>query len=196
MTDITDRMQNYRECVRHIWNTHFQVEAERCQDWDLRDDFCDAALILFRALVLQGLDVGETELLPDSRAEQQPLLFLRPVIETSSQVLINRTGASGYWDDPVTQLENGDCELRFIQFFDWWLLGFRDFAFYRVRIVASPRYPHLVGRDALVPVTSNVKVLHDTATSGGPGAGDDRADDRDVPADDGPLSGNPSGDSH
>jgi len=176
MTDITDRMQNYRECVRHIWNTHFQVEAERCQDWDLRDDFCDAALILFRALVLQGLDIGETELLPDYRAEQQPLLFLRLVIETSSQVLINRTGASGYWDDPVTQLEKGDCELRFVQFFDWWDLGFRDFAFYRVRIVASPRYPHLVGRDALVPVTSSVKIFCDTATLGGPGVRDERAD--------------------
>ena len=90
--------------------------------------------------------------------------------------MINRTGDSGYWDDPVTQLEKDDCELRFIQFFDWWDLGFRDFAFYRVRIVASPRYPHLVGRDALVPVTSSVKIFCDTATSGGPGARDERAD--------------------
>src|SRR5262249_32969803 len=102
-------------------------------DWDLRDEFCDAALILFRGLVLHGLDIAETELLPDYRADQEPLGFLRLVIETSSQALINRTGDSGYWDDPVTQLEKGDCDLRFIQFFDWSLLGFRDFAFYRVR---------------------------------------------------------------
>jgi hypothetical protein len=176
MTDITDRIQDYRECVRHIWNTHFRAEAERRDDWDLRDEFYDAALILFRALVLKGLDVAETELLPDYRADRQPLLFLRLVIDTSSQALINRTGDSGYWDDPVTQLEKGDCELRFVQFFDWWDLGFRDFAFYRVRIVASPRYPHLVGRDALVPVTSSVKVFYDIAVTNGAGARDDRAD--------------------
>jgi hypothetical protein len=193
MTDITDRMQNYRECVRHIWNTHFRTEAERRQDWDLRNDFCDAALILFRALVLDGFDVGETEGLADYRAEQQPLLFLRLVIETASQILINRTGQSGYWDDPVSRLEKDDCDLRFIQFFDWSVLGFRDFAFYRVRIVASPRYPHLVGRDALVPVTSTVKIFCDVAASRGPGARDDLADGRDVPDDDGPVSVDPSG---
>ena len=125
MMDITDRMQSYRECVRHIWNTHFRAEAEQSQDWDLRDDFCDAALMLFRALVLRGLDVGEVELLPDYRAEQQPLSFVQLTIVTSPQVLINRTGDSPYWDDPITQLEKGDCELRFIQFFDWANLEFR-----------------------------------------------------------------------
>ena len=82
MMDITDRMQSYRECVRHIWNTHFRAEAEQSQDWDLRDDFCDAALMLFRALVLRGLDVGEVELLPDYRAEQQPLSFVQLTILT------------------------------------------------------------------------------------------------------------------
>ena len=163
MADVTDRMQNYRECVRHIWNAHMRAEAEQFQDWDLRDEFCDAALILFRALVLRGFDVGEIELLPDYRAECRPLSFLRLIIETSSRALINRTGDSGYWDDPVTQLEKGDCELHFIQFFDWSVLGFRDFAFYRVRIVNSSRYPHLVGRDALLPVTDTVKILCDAA---------------------------------
>jgi len=153
-------------------------------------------LILFRALVLHGLDVDDSRLLADYRGDQKPLMFLRLEVEPRSQIMVNRTGTSGYWDDPVTAIERGDCDLRFIQFFDWWDLGFRDFAFYRVRIVASARYPHLVGRDALVPVTSSVKVFYDTATSGGPGARDDRADDRDVPADDGPVSGDPSGDSH
>jgi hypothetical protein len=192
MTDITERIQGYRECVRHIWNTHFRADAERRNDWDLRDEFCDAALILFRALVLHGLDVAETELLADYRAEQEPLAFLRLVIQTSSQALINRTGASGYWDDPVTQLEKGDCELRFIQFFDWWVLGFRDYAFYRVRIVASPRYPHLVGRDALVPVTSSVKIFCDIPASDTLGERDDRADDGNAPDGDDSVTVDPS----
>jgi hypothetical protein len=74
-----------------------------------------------------------------------------------------RTGSGTYWDDPVRCIEAGECDLRFIQFFDWWDLGFRDFAFYKVRIVGSSRYAHLVGRDALLPVTSSVKVFCEPA---------------------------------
>ena len=63
MNDVTPQMQSYRECVRHIWNSYFRTEAKARQDWDLRDRFCDAALILFRALVLHGLDVDDSQLL-------------------------------------------------------------------------------------------------------------------------------------
>ena len=181
MNDVTPQMLSYRECVRHVWNTHFRAEDEARQDWDLRDRFCDAALILFRALVLHGLDVDDSQLLADYRGDRQPLMFLRLEVDSRSTIMVNRTGTSGYWDDPVTAIERGDCDLRFIQFFDWWDLGFRDFAFYRVRIVASPRHPHLVGRDALVPVTSSVKIFCDIAASHGSGAGNDLGGSRDVP---------------
>jgi hypothetical protein len=87
----------------------------------------------------------------------------------------------------VADIEPGDCDLRFIQFFDWWDLGFRDFAFYRVRIVDSLRYPLLVGRDALVPVTSSVKVFCDVATSKPAKAPEDLADGQHVSDDDGPT---------
>jgi len=162
MTDVTARMHTYRECVRHIWNTQFMGNELR-PDWDLRDQFCDAALILFQALVLRGLDVDDSELLADYRSDQGPLMFLRLEVEAGSTILVNRTGAGTYWDDPVTRIEAGDCDLRFIQFFDWSDLDFRDFAFYRARIVGSSRYPHLKGRDALLPVSSGVKVLYERA---------------------------------
>jgi len=192
MNDVTPLMQSYRECVRHIWNSYFRAEAEPRQDWDLRDRFYDAALILFRALVLHGLDVDDSRMLADYRGDQQPLTFLRLEVDSRSEIMVNRTGTSGYWDDPVTSIEHGDCDLRFIQFFDWWDLGFRDFAFYRVRIVASPRYPHLVGRDALVPVTSSVKMFCDIGASHGSGARDDLTDGLDGPDDDGSGSVDPS----
>jgi hypothetical protein len=162
MTDLTARMHTYRECVRHIWNTQF-MGNEQPPDWDLRDQFCDAALILFQALVFRGLDVDDSELLADYRGDQTPLMFLRLEVAAASTILVNRTGAGTYWDDPVHRIEAGDCELRFIQFFDWSDLDFRDFAFYRARIVGSSRYPHLVGRDALLPVSSGVKVVYERA---------------------------------
>jgi hypothetical protein len=155
-------MHTYRECVRHIWNTQFMGNEQR-PDWDVRDQFCDAALILFQALVFRGLDVDDSQLRADYRGDQTPLMFLRLEVAVASTIMVNRTGAGTYWDDPVTRIEAGDCELRFIQFFDWSDLDFRDFAFYRARITGSSRYPHLVGRDALLPVSSTVKVLYERA---------------------------------
>jgi hypothetical protein len=77
--------------------------------------------------------------------------------------MVNRGLATGYWDDPLTCVEQGALDLRFIAFFDWWTLGFREFGLYRVRIVACKRHPRVVGRDALRPVGTAVKVLHDPA---------------------------------
>lgn len=159
MNDITHLMDTYRECVRHLWNTYFQREAELRQDWDLRDQFCDASLLLFRALVLRGVGREDAGVLPDYHGDQQPLMCVQLHVEPRSEIMVNRSGAGGYWDDPVKLVEAGECDLRFIRFFDWSDLSFRDFAFYRVRIVGSSRYPHLVGRDALLPVTTSVKVF-------------------------------------
>ena len=100
-------------------NSYFRMEGERRLDFDLRDHFYDAALILFRALVLHGFDVDDSQMRPDYYGDQAPLMFLRLEVEPRSDILVNRTGASGYWDDPVTSISRGDCDLRFIQFFDW-----------------------------------------------------------------------------
>jgi hypothetical protein len=157
--DVTAAMQSFRECARHIWNAHFHIEAKRRQDWDLHEQFEEAALILFRALVLHGRDVGDPEALANYRGGPAPLMCLRLDVAGTSEILVNRTGTSGYWDDPVTRIEPGDLDLRFIWFFDWSDLDFRDFQYCRVRIVASARHPHLVGRDALLPVTDNVRMF-------------------------------------
>ena len=86
MNDITPRMQSHRECVRDIWNSYFQAEAEASQNWDLHDSVCDAALILFQALVLHGLDIDDSGILADYRGDQQPLMFLRLEVEPRSEI--------------------------------------------------------------------------------------------------------------
>lgn len=118
MNDVTPLMQNYRECVRHVWNSYFRAEAEPRNDWDLRDRFCDAAVILFQALVLHGLVVDESQVLADYRADPQPLMFLRLQVESRSEIMVNRTGTSGYWDDPVTHIEPEDRISALSLFFD------------------------------------------------------------------------------
>ncbi len=159
MEDVTPLMDTYRECVRHLWNSYFQRDALSGQDWDLRDEFNDISLALFRALVLRKIDREDFEVMPDHWAPRTPLPFLRLVIEYSSTILINREMDSGYWDHPLKVVAKGDLDLHYIHLFDWSDLDFRDFAFYRVRIVGSGRYPEVVGKDALIPVGHSVKVL-------------------------------------
>jgi hypothetical protein len=116
---------------------------------------------LFRVFVLRPLGREDCEYLPDQFADRKPLPFLRVVAKSAADLHINRETSSGYWDFPV--VDPGDLELHFLQFFDWWELGHRDFAYYRVRIAASESYPALVGKDALVRVGEGVQVLPEAA---------------------------------
>jgi hypothetical protein len=161
MKDVTSVTNTYRECVRHLWNTYFCALAD--VDWDLRDHFNEIALNLFRALVLRSLDRGDVELTPDHWMPVKPLMFLRIDVDVRSSIMINRETNGGYWDHPIAEVEKGDMEMAFLQFFDWSLLEQRDWAYYRVRIVSSERYPEVVGKDALVPVGVGVRVFYEGA---------------------------------
>jgi hypothetical protein len=170
MTDVTAVLNAYRECVRHLWNTNFWRDAEPSNDWDLQNAFDDVAAQLFRTLVLQKLG-HDAEVRPNYGAEQEPLSFLRLAVTSGqSGIMVNRGVGTGYWDDPLRLIGQGELDLRFIHFFDWWLLGFREFAFYRARIVASEKHPHLVGRDALLPVGTSIRVLEEGVAQQGVGA--------------------------
>jgi hypothetical protein len=159
MDDVTALMDGYRECVRHVWNTHFQRDAERDTDWDLRDEFNAVAATLFRALVLRKLGRRESVVQPDQISPRQPLSFLRVEVEPSSSIMVNRVADGGYWDHPLTFVAKGDLDLRFLRYFDWSDLAFRDFAFYRVRVIGSLKHPEVVGKDALLPVGTNVRLV-------------------------------------
>jgi hypothetical protein len=74
--------------------------------------------------------------------------------------MVNRGVDTGYWDDPLRAASSDDLDVRFVQFFDWSLLEYRDFALYRARIVASDPYPNVVGRDVLVPADTSTKILY------------------------------------
>jgi hypothetical protein len=163
MEDVTALMNEYRECVRHLWNTNFSEDATESEpDWDLCDEFNEIAALLFRTLVLRKLGLDDVNVRPAQYSPQEPFPFLRIEVDSGSEIMVNRGEGTGYWDDPFRRVEKGELDLRFIQFFDWQNLGFREFAFYRVRIVSSKKHQHLVGRDALLPVGTTLKVFHES----------------------------------
>ncbi len=162
MNDVTGIMNDYRECARHIWNTCCFKGLDR-NDWEFRNRVYEIELNLFRALVLYRLEREDTPLKPANWCPQEVVMFLKLEASNRSNIFINREpeGRSGYWDDPVDHFWKKELDLRFIHYFDWDELGFRDFAYYRVRIIGSEKHPHLTGRDALLPVSPGVIVLYD-----------------------------------
>lgn len=147
--DVTDRIQKFRECARHLWNTAFFPEA----DWDDRERFGRVCTALFDAMVLGPLGL-EDAVLPDIEFhDKAPMRCLRvvPSISSGTPIMINRTPRpGGYWDDPVDRVDADAVWLELVHFFDWAPLERRDFEFFLVAIREFPSQPHLVERRALV----------------------------------------------
>jgi hypothetical protein len=158
--DITALMNQYRECVRHVWNGWFYQSVSSREDWDLRDRFERIRLALFEALVVCHVApvAGSTMDRVDSMV---PMAAIAIRINGRSSIMVNRGVSTGYWDDPLDSVVADDVDLRLIGLFDWSELGFRECSLYRVRIVASARFPSVVGRDALVPASdATVRVVY------------------------------------
>jgi hypothetical protein len=158
MNDVTAPLRTYRECVRHLWNTHFLELLPVAQDpWGLRDQFDDICSALFGALVVErlGLASGASSdrILSPNCDPPAVLGWLRvvPSGDCGAPIMINRERASdsSYWDHPIRRVGSSDVDLRLVHWFDFDELSFRDFKYYLVRIVASP-FEDLVGRAALL----------------------------------------------
>jgi len=98
MKDITNILQSYRECVRHLWNANFLALLPTAQDrWNLRDQFDEVGSVLFSALVVDRLGVQAEAcsaymLRLNRRPPSQALPWLRvvPISDHGTPIMINR----------------------------------------------------------------------------------------------------------
>jgi hypothetical protein len=126
------------------------VQAD-LQTWDARDQFEQVKKLLFKALVVARLEGGhccDLNSLPDDRKLQ-----VVPNTGGPAPIMIQRSkerDQSGYWDDPVSQVDAAEAVLHFLDYFDWNNMAYADFQYYRVHIAAFPSRPHLEGREALM----------------------------------------------
>lgn len=121
MQDVTDILQSYRDCVRHLWNANFLNLLPTTRDrWALRDQFDDACSILFGALVVDRIGLSSAAdaahiLSPNRRPSASPLAWLRvvPLVDCGAPIMINRdaTADNGHWDHPVTRVLPQEVEL-------------------------------------------------------------------------------------
>jgi hypothetical protein len=131
---------------------------ESTEQWALRDGFDDACAVLFDWLVVDTLALnpsssGARALAADRTSGAPSLSWLRvvPSAPAGIPIMINRDPTSdyGYWDHPTARVVDTDVDLRMVRWFDFDVLGFRDFRYYLVRVhSASDR--GLVGRAALI----------------------------------------------
>lgn len=160
MRDVTARLGSYRECVRHLWNGYFlEAVASSSDKWALRDEFDDVCSILFGSLVVEPLGAGAAydarDILSRGREPAPRVIeWLHVVPKTTPAgvpIMINRDreADSGYWDHPVRQVAATDVSLRFVRWFDFDELGFRDLKYFLVRVASASR-DDIVGRAALI----------------------------------------------
>ena len=164
MKDITGSINNYRECVRNLWNTHFLYQVNEECIADAKDEFDDICSMLFSSLVLKPIGCSLVEKAKAYQKIQGPINCLRvtPVSESGLPIHVNRElPPSGYWDYPIGLIMPSDVDMRFIDCFDFGQYQFRDFEYYKVRIVASEIDTNLIGRDALIKA-GHAKIYYDS----------------------------------
>ena len=172
MKDVTGRLNAHRECVRNLWNAHFLPLVETATEkWNLRDGFDSVEWMLFDVLVGEPLEIpwkSRVATIRRGHPSERTIPWLRVVPDAAAGVpiMINRDPLpdSGYWDYPLKRVSAADVDLRFVEWFDFDQLAFRDLKYCSVRVVASV-HADVVGRAALMECEYVRFILDETALS-------------------------------
>jgi hypothetical protein len=146
MEDVTELLQYYRECARHVYNMYFRL----LDPGDILFDQVDDAL--FQTLVLRQLGVDATRRINVN----EPFEYLHIVPSMVSE------GIPVMWGRKETMLKEVWHEIRlfparlhvhFLGYFDWYNNDdYRDWHYYQGRIVSYPTNPALEGADLIIEV--------------------------------------------
>lgn len=150
MRDLTDMMNSYRECSRHLWNVYFGTQENTCH---LEQLYEGVRKLLFEGLVLSQLECDS--------GKEPPVLKVVPV--ASIPILIRRPSEDGnwYWDqEQDMQINRDQVQLAFSDYYDYSAHPVKDFRFYRCTVLRFPSHVEYEGRDALVEV-AHARVFQD-----------------------------------
>ena len=164
MSEITDLIQSYRECARHVWNCHFR---------DLPDGWHE--FINVEHELLHGIVLAQSDELKNW-SEERSANGCYPSIQVVPQ--LGPKGIQGMWARQhkdtwnwnVVQITEEKTLLAFIGFFDWQENGYQDYQYIRCRIQRSDEHSKLVGADLLLPALE-VAVYYDRKTEPEDGQG-------------------------
>lgn len=148
LNDITSVMLQFRESVRHNWNTYFQ-DADEPMGPEIQEAFTLVEQGLFQGIVLCKC----AYVLP-CRYREAPLSFIQVVPRPEMPDLEFQIGLLGssykVWDSPVRFKVEGSTKLEFVQFFDWNPYDQINMSLVQVYIARMDARPDLVGAHALI----------------------------------------------
>ncbi len=149
--DSTQLFLHYREIARLVWNLGF-LPNPKLREWDTLELYKEALARLFEGMVLHALGYQGRI---DNANSPGELAYFQVEPKGDTELRVDRNGPEDpchIWGDPVVRLssESRPSRLRFVRFFDWNLLGVRDFCLLEVIIDRLDRRPELAGRHALI----------------------------------------------
>lgn len=169
--ECTELFLHYREVARLVWNLGFRHNP-KLREWDCVDLYREAMARLFEGMILLALGYQGRMENKDSPGEIADFHVTAKNPEVQLWVDKNRPEDPGHlWGHPVVHLssERQFHRLKFVRFFDWDLLGSRDFRFLEVLIGRLDERPDLVGHHALVEVADClIWLVHNENPDAGP----------------------------
>lgn len=151
--NVTELFQNYRHCLRHIWNSFFW-QHPHLRSWDSLLVFERLKPHVFRALVQESLTEDlSSELVPSGNFEIVPNIPDNyGNLLATHVVVVKQEGGGRSWSDELPTLSSADATLRFVDVFDWLKMGYVDLRYYLAVIIDFPSRPDLKGYEVLIDV--------------------------------------------
>ncbi len=152
--NVTELFQRYRQCLREIWNTHFWQHS-KLRNWDSVTVFERLKPSIFQALVLSNLAEG----CACEEAPPQGSFLVVPNVpdnrgnRLATHVVVTKPEGGGRsWSEELLSLGASDATLRFVDVFDWSMMGYVDLRYYVAEISDFAARPDLNGQEILIDV--------------------------------------------
>ena len=150
MIDITEQMLEFKEAVRHTWNSCF-ANSSAPMSSETQEAFSSIERALLRVLVLAPHGIGD---LADSyRLRVLSNILIKParsLVEIPIRFGHKEPNQNIVWDVETMLKVDENTQFGFFDFFDWYPYGHVDLPFVRVRELPHTDDKSLGGRIALI----------------------------------------------
>lgn len=137
MVEISVQMLEFKEAVRHTWNSCFTRSAEPMSA-ETQEAFSDIERALLRVLVLGPHGMGD--IADEYRVRVLHEILVQPMYEPGELPIrfgTREPNGTLAWDEEATVKVDASTQFHFYDFFDWYPYGYVDLPFVRVRTPAS-----------------------------------------------------------
>ncbi len=147
--EITFQLKQHAANMQVIWNLcilpYFSYD---CDDWNIYEWYEELRKRMFESFVLPPFadDLGKNP-------EEIEIILRRDFDGDAVWVQRGEKGQASTYEGPYPAKKDIDI-FRFIDFFDYEVMGMRKFEYYLVEIRNFPSYPHLVGQRGIVQISS------------------------------------------